>query len=533
MADAGDGAPPAAVYIYPYAEQAKSMAKRQMYLRRDAAGMGDDDEDGGGDDDDGAGNADGGGGGGSSKDKGSAFSSTLFLDFKNLLSHDAELAEAVVEDWVRFEPYLRRATQSFVLELYPQLNDATDTRSTNSSNHMYFVAAYNLPSTAPVRHLRMDCVGKLTAVSGTVTRTSEVRPELLVASFRCNKCGLLAENIHQQYHYTRPTLCRNPRCKNTNPMQFILETSTSEFVDWQKLRVQENSDEIPPGNMPRSMDFIVRNEMVERAKAGDQCIFVGSLVVIPDGSALARAGEAPRAATRERGDGGASGGGGGVSGLKALGVRELTYRTCFVVTSVFPADAYLRIAEVNSGPAESRASGMRTMASLLFGRQSLENHEPSAEEVVMEFNRAQRNDIRAMSSNPNLYQDMVESIAPSTFGHKEVKKGILLMLLGGVHKTTSDGIKLRGDINVCVIGDPSTAKSQFLKYVHAFLPTRAVYASGKASSAAGLTAAVQRDQDTGEHCIEAGALMLADNGICCIDEVSVTIYASALSWSCH
>jgi DNA replication licensing factor MCM6 len=113
---------------------------------------------------------------------------------------------------------------------------------------------------------------------------------------------------------------------------------------------------------------------------------------------------------------------------------------------------------------------------------------------------------------------MVESIAPTTFGHKEVKRGILLMLLGGVHKTTLEGMRLRGDVNVCIVGDPSTAKSQFLKYVHSFLPSRAVYTSGKASTAAGLTAAVMRDQDTGEYCIEAGALMLADNGICCIDE---------------
>ena len=92
------------------------------------------------------------------------------------------------------------------------------------------------------------------------------------------------------------------------------------------------------------------------------------------------------------------------------------------------------------------------------------------------------------------------------------------MLLSGVHKTTSEGIRLRGDINVCIVGDPSTAKSQFLKFVHGFLPDRCVYTSGKAASAAGLTAAVTRDQDTGEFCIEAGALMLADNGICCIDE---------------
>lgn len=116
------------------------------------------------------------------------------------------------------------------------------------------------------------------------------------------------------------------------------------------------------------------------------------------------------------------------------------------------------------------------------------------------------------------------------------------MLLGGVHKTTPEGISLRftpfetslsqhrGDINVCIIGDPSTAKSQFLKYVHSFL-SRAIYTSGlvfdlsinnrvlgKASSAAGLTASVVKDSETGEFCIEAGALMLADNAICCIDE---------------
>jgi hypothetical protein len=135
-------------------------------------------------------------------------------------------------------------------------------------------------------------------------------------------------------------------------------------------------------------------------------------------------------------------------------------------------------------------------------------------------------------------------------GHEIVKKGILLQLLGGVHKQTPEGIHLRGDINICIVGDPSTSKSQFLKCVrfssfssfnllpkfsHSFLPfslllsfpqsryvcgflPRAVYTSGKASSAAGLTAAVVKDEESGEFTIEAGALMLADNGICAIDE---------------
>ena len=106
---------------------------------------------------------------------------------------------------------------------------------------------------------------------------------------------------------------------------------------------------------------------------------------------------------------------------------------------------------------------------------------------------------------------------PTIHGNDEVKRGILLMLFGGVPKRTHDKGGLRGDINVCIVGDPSTAKSQFLKIIAEFSP-RAVYTSGKASSAAGLTAAVVRDEESGEFVIEAGALMLADNGVCCIDE---------------
>jgi DNA replication licensing factor MCM6 len=470
--------------IYPYVEQANQLARRR--LSTDSA-----------DDDNHPATTTG------HRTITSAFSSTLFLDFKHVMQEDMELAEAIQSDFVRFDPFLRHAIQALVFQHNPQLDD---------DRQIYFLAVHNLPAVLPVRELRTDRIGRLSAVSGTVTRTSHVRPELLVGSFRCNKCGLLAESIAQQYHFTRPTLCRNPRCHNASPMQFVLETSQSEFVDWQKLRVQENSDEIPPGSMPRSIDVIVRNEMVERAKAGDKCVFTGSLVVIPDGSALARAGEAPRATSgRTRPSDAATGGGGGVKGLAALGVKELTYRTCFVVSCVLPTDALARMAG-----AAIRDS--QTTASILFGNQTLENHEPTAEEVVMELSHDERQDIRDMRSTPNLYEQLAKSIAPTTFGHLEIKKGILLQLLGGVHKTTADGIKLRGDINLCIVGDPSTAKSQFLKYVHAFLPTRAVYTSGKASSAAGLTAAVQRDQDTGEFCIEAGALMLADNGICCIDE---------------
>ena len=105
---------------------------------------------------------------------------------------------------------------------------------------------------------------------------------------------------------------------------------------------------------------------------------------------------------------------------------------------------------------------------------------------------------------------------PSIFGHSEIKKALLLQLFGGIHKKTETKINIRGDINILIVGDPSTAKSQFLKCVNKFVP-RSVYTNGKTTSAAGLTASVTKDEN-GNIGIEAGALMLADNGICCIDE---------------
>lgn len=104
---------------------------------------------------------------------------------------------------------------------------------------------------------------------------------------------------------------------------------------------------------------------------------------------------------------------------------------------------------------------------------------------------------------------------PSIFGHSEIKKALLLQLFGGIHKKTETKINIRGDINILIVGDPSTAKSQFLKCVNKFVP-RSVYTNGKTTSAAGLTASVTKDEN-GNVGIEAGALMLADNGICCID----------------
>jgi DNA replication licensing factor MCM6 len=131
--------------------------------------------------------------------------------------------------------------------------------------------------------------------------------------------------------------------------------------------------------------------------------------------------------------------------------------------------------------------------------------------IASRLSPAEREEMVQMIDSKTNYQDLISSISPTIFGHERIKEGLLLMLLGGVHKTTPEGTNsLRGDINVCVVGDPGMSKSQFLKYVTTFTP-RGVYTSGKASSAAGLTACVVKDEETGDFTIEAGALMLADN----------------------
>ncbi|KAI0032195.1 minichromosome maintenance protein mcm7p [Vararia minispora EC-137] len=122
-----------------------------------------------------------------------------------------------------------------------------------------------------------------------------------------------------------------------------------------------------------------------------------------------------------------------------------------------------------------------------------------------------------LRSDPNLYHKLALSIAPEIYGHVDVKKALLLLLVGGVTKMMGDGMMIRGDLNVCLMGDPGVAKSQLLKYISKVAP-RGVYTTGKGSSGVGLTAAVMRDPVTDEMVLEGGALVLADNGICCIDE---------------
>ena len=464
--------------------------------------------------------------------------STLYVDFKHIQQwENGSIADALADQYYRWVPFLTAALHNMIAKYEPQyfrehrqptaastmttsaasnITSSAQTESAHRKNEhqqtdkLFAVAFYNLPLVTRVRALRSNNIGQLLSISGTVTRTSEVRPELSLATFVCEACRTVVPYVEQTFRYTEPTQCPNKTCQNRVAWQLDIRRST--FVDWQKVRLQENSSEIPTGSMPRTMDVILRGEIVDRAKAGEKCIFTGALIVVPDVSQLGLPGQKPMSVRDDRAAGrGDEAGGSGVTGLKSLGVRDLTYRMAFLACMVTPD---------TTGSGQSAANSATDMINALTQNNANEV-EQSVEEaqasVLASMNTAEIDDLRAMVHGDRIYSRLVNSIAPMVYGHEYVKKGLLLQLMSGVHKSTPEGMQLRGDINICIVGDPSTSKSQFLKYVCSFAP-RAVYTSGKASSAAGLTAAVVKDEETGEFTIEAGALMLADNGVCAIDE---------------
>lgn len=395
------------------------------------------------------------------------------------------LSTVIATDYYRLLPYLTRALHSLISKYEPryfkehrQPTSATSQSGSVAGNgssqadsmgektmnqqtdKLFTLAFYNLPLVSRIRQLRTGSIGKLLSISGTVTRTSEVRPELYLATFICEACRTVLPNVEQTFRYTEPTQCTNLTCGNRQGWRLDIRQST--FVDWQKVRIQENSSEIPTGSMPRTMDVILRGEIVDRAKAGEKCVFTGALIVVPDVSQLGLPGVRPEA-TRDNRNAprGGDAGGTGVTGLKALGVRDLTYRMAFLSCMVTPDTS--TPGQAASQQLNGQAGNILASLNQTAPIDPMDPGDHAQEAYLQSLTSAEIEDLKMMVHSDHIYSRLVNSLAPMVYGHEIVKKGLLLQLMGGVSKVTPEGMQLRGDLNICIVGDPSTSKSQFLK----------------------------------------------------------------------
>lgn len=307
----------------------------------------------------------------------------------------------------------------------------------------------NLPDTNRIliRKIRSNHLGKLMAVDGLVKKRTEVRPKLQIGAFQCQKCGAIIRVEQDEDILKEPSECYEDQGGCGRVSSFKLLSSLSQFVDFQKIEIQENPEGLRGGAQPERISVFLEDDLAGEIAPGDRVIVNGI--------------------------------------LHSMQRRRGTYRlTAFD----------------------------KTMEAI-----SVESQELAFEEV--EVTPEDEKEIIRVSKDPELYKKMKESIAPTIYGMDVEKEALVLQLFGGLAKEMPDGTRIRGDIHALLVGDPGTAKSQILTYMSKLAP-RSVYASGKASSAAGLTAAAVRDEfGEGQWTLEAGALVLADMGLACIDEI--------------
>ena len=298
----------------------------------------------------------------------------------------------------------------------------------------------------PLRQVRSGEIGQLLTVKGIVTRVSEVKPSIAVATYTCAKGGFEVYQEVTARQFMPLGTCPALNCCGATG-RLNLQTRGCKFVKFQEVKVQEEADEVPVGHVPRQLTVHLFGELTRACSAGEVVTVSGIFLPVP------------------------------YTGFKGMRAGLIT-------------DTYLEA-------------------------QSVEKHKKSYLDFTPDDKMMQR--LEKAKTDDDLYMRMSQSIAPEIFGHDDVKKALLLLLVGGATRQMEDGMKIRGDINVCLMGDPGVAKSQLLKHIATVAP-RAVYTTGKGSSGVGLTAAVTRDTSTGELVLEGGALVLADMGICCIDE---------------
>ena len=310
----------------------------------------------------------------------------------------------------------------------------------------------NYPVQRSLRQINAEVIGKVTSVSGMVVRSSEVKPLAKELIYVCPDHHVTQRFLLQGMSVNVPVKCDTPNCQHKD-LEIKPESST--FIDFQILRLQELPEDLPPGQLPHYIDITIKQDLVDNARPGDRVILTG--IVRIEQEPIVGVSRASSGLYRLRIDG---------NNIEFLAGR--------------------------SGVKASRRT---------------EREEVSPEEEKL---------IKALASDPSIDQRLIDSFAPHIKGHELIKEAILYLIIGSNQRILSDGTKIRGDINIFLVGDPGTAKSEMLKFCARIAP-RGLYTSGRGSTAAGLTAAVVRDK-SGIFMLEAGAVVLGDQGLVCIDE---------------
>lgn len=358
---------------------------------------------------------------------------SLLIQFSDLERFDMELGYELLESP---DTVLRHANEALRAVNLPANIEFEDT-------HIQII---NVPEQVRVQvgDIRSGHINKFIAVSGLVRKATEVRPQIILAAFRCQRCEHVTIVPQETGRFIEPYTCDNDVCGRKGPFKLVHEKS--EFADMQKIRIQDSPDELRGGQQPQTLDIDVSDDLTGLVSPGDRVLVTGIL------------------------------------------------------------RSYQR----------NTQHGKSTVFDLVLDAVSLQIEEKGFEEI--EISDADEAAIIQLSEDPDIYNKIVASIAPSIYGYSEVKEAIALQLFSGLPKVLPDALRVRGDIHVLLVGDPGVAKSQLLRYTRKLAP-RGVLTSGKSSTAAGLTATATKDDLDNKWTLEAGALVLADMGIACIDEL--------------